>query len=127
MTGTTTASNPGPIALTYKVEVLPDADMQAVYQMTNEMREIADNHDGTLIWETAFAGREGYGYERYRDKTAFLEHLQALEPLFARIAGLWKTTTIVPTTTIDAEVQAMLLSFGATEVDFVVESCGTAG
>lgn len=113
-------ATPGAVGLTYQVEILPEADMDDVVQLTNEMRELAENHSGTLIWETAFSGRKGYGYERYRNKTAFLEHLQALEPLFPRIGGLWKTTMIVPTTEIDDELKAMLASFGATHTDLVI-------
>lgn len=112
----------GAVGLTYQVEILAEADMDDVIQLTNEMRELAEDHSGTLIWETSFSGRRGYGYERYRDKTAFLEHLQALEPLFPRIGALWKTTQIVPTTEIDDELRAMLASFGATPTDLVIAS-----
>ncbi len=115
-----TGSADGPVALSYQVEVLPDADMEDVIELTNQMRDLAETHAGTLIWETAFSGRRGFGYERYRDKTAFLEHLQMLEPLFPRIATLWKTTMIVPTTDVDAELTAMLASFGAIRSDRVI-------
>ena len=120
MSQANTNASGGAVGLTYQVEILPDADMDAVIQLTNEMREQAENHDGTLIWETAFSGRRGYGYERYRDKTAFLEHLQLLEPLFPRILALWKTTLIIPTTEVDAELATMLASFGAIKSERVV-------
>ena len=120
MSQANTNASGGAVGLTYQVEILPDADMDAVIQLTNEMREQAENHDGTLIWETAFSGRRGYGYERYRDKTAFLEHLQLLEPLFPRIGALWKTTLIIPTTEVDAELATMLASFGAIKSEGVV-------
>lgn len=113
-------SSGGAVGLTYQVEILADADMDEVIRLTNEMRALAESHAGTLIWETAFAGRQGYGYERYRNKTAFLEHLQALEPLFPRIGALWKTTMIAPTTVIDDELRAMLASFGAIDTDLVI-------
>ena len=120
MSQANTNASGGAVGLTYQVEILPDADMDAVIQLTNEMREQAENHDGTLIWETAFSGRRGYGYERYRDKTAFLEHLQLLEPLFPRILALWKTMLIIPTTEVDAELATMLASFGAIKSERVV-------
>ena len=110
----------GPVGLTYQLDILADADMNDVYQLTNEMRELAERHAGTLIWETVFSGRRGYGYERYCDKTAFLEHLQALEPLFPRIGTLWKTSLIVPTTEVDEELQTMLESFGALRTDTAI-------
>lgn len=119
-------SDGGPVALTYQVEILPDADMDEVIQLTNEMRDLADKHAGTLIWETAFSGRLGYGYERYRNKTAFLEHLQMLEPLFPRIGTLWKTTMIVPTTEVDPELATMLASFGAVKPERVVTAAQTS-
>lgn len=114
-----TSPSNGAVGLTYQLEILPEADMDAVIQLTNEMREQAENHEGTLIWETAFSGRRGYGYERYSNKTAFLEHLQMLEPLFPRIGALWKTTLIIPTTEVDEELATLLASFGAVKSERV--------
>ena len=100
------------VALAYKVEFLDGASRDDIEALTEDLRQLAANHEGTLIWELSFCGNEAYGYERYRDKAAFLEHLKALEPLFPRIGPLWKTTKLVPTTQVDAELAEMLKSFG---------------
>jgi len=111
------AAKPGPVGLMYKVEIHADASMEVVYQLTEEMRQQADSQDGTLLWELSISGREAFGYERYRDADAFKAHLDELAPLFPRIGPLWKTTMMVPTTPLTAEVSEMLSGFGATIPD----------
>jgi len=111
------AAQPGPVGLMYKVEVHDDANMDDVYQLTEDMRQQAEAQEGTLLWEISLVGRSAYGYERYRDADAFKAHFAELAPLFPRIGPLWKNTMMVPTTPLSAEVAEMLSGFGATIPD----------
>lgn len=52
-----------------------------------------------------------------RDAGAFEQHLAELAPLFPRIGPLWKTTMMVPTTALSAEIVEMLSGFGAAILD----------
>lgn len=116
-TGAVIADQTDDIGWIYRAKLLDPAMMQQVVALTEEMADLAGGASGTLVWELSIQGDSVHGYERFDNEAAVFAHIEAIAPLFPRIAELWTTEMIIPTTDVPETVRAMLDQFGAATPD----------
>lgn len=102
------------IAWIATAEVNEGVPLEAVDAMIARVTRAVEANAGTLAFDIARAGETLYIYERLDNPEALMLHAEIVMPFMPEMQALWTTSQMVPTRRLPDDVEAMLVSFGAT-------------